>query len=148
MCQETEIFPITPSLPPPNLISELLSSSQDGLGAVGLVGGGGQGGEEAGRGLGQAHRPGGLITSLEPPPGTFTTHQCPPSGTFTTHYCHLLQVSLQHITATFSCPRGRKTPCTGGGSIINEVTLSSFLLLPFSSCSWFCSSSWTLDTGH
>ena len=50
----------------------------------------------------------GHITSLEPPPGTTTTHQCPPPGTFTTHHCYLLQVFLQHITATFSGPRGEK----------------------------------------
>ena len=68
----------------------------------------------------------------------------PPSGIFTTCHCHILQVSLQHITTTFSCPRG----CIGGGSIINGATSSSFLLLPFSSYSWFCSSSWTLDTRY
>ena len=47
MCQETENFPTTPFPPPPHLflISEFLSSSQDGLRAGGLLGGGGQGGE-------------------------------------------------------------------------------------------------------
>ena len=57
MGQETEIFFTTPSPPlPPFLISELLRSSQDGLGAGGRVGGGGQDGDEAGQGLG--HWPG------------------------------------------------------------------------------------------
>ena len=127
-----------PPLPTFFFISELLSSSQDGLGAGGLVGGGGQGGEEAGRGHGQALRPGNThhITSLALPPGIFKTH------------CHLLQVCLQHITFTScrylyntSLPPSpapgavEKKPCTGGGSIINGVTSSSFLLLPFSSCS-------------
>ena len=83
MGQETEFFPTTPSPPHLFFISELLSSSQDGLGAGGLVGGGGQGGEEAGRGLGQAHRPGRHITS---------------------HNWNLLQVPLQHINVLLQVP--------------------------------------------
>ena len=91
----------------------------------------------------------------------YNTSLSPPPGRFTAHHCHLLQVSFRHITVTScrylyntSLPPSpapgavKKPPCTGGGSIINGVTSSSFLLLPFSSCSWFCSSSWTLDTRH
>ena len=91
----------------------------------------------------------------------YNTSLSPPPGRFTAHHCHLLQVSFRHITVTScrylyntSLPPSpapgavKKPPCTGGGSIINGATSSSFLLLPFSSYSWFCSSSWTLDTGH
>ena len=155
MGQETEICPTTPLplLPSFFFISELLSSSQDGLGAGGLVGGGGQGGEEeAGRGLGQAHRPRRHITShnwnlLQVPLHHINVLLQVPLQ-------HLLQVSLQHITATFSCPRGKKK-CTGGG----QLSMGLPCLVPSSCLSPYVPGfaprpghwppgHWTLDTRH
>ena len=94
---------------------------------------------------------GALVRRLAraPPPSMFTTLQCPPPGIFTTHHCHLLQVPLQHITATFSCPSGWKKH-----HLLVEGLLSMGLpRLVFSSClSLHVPGSaprpghWTLDT--
>ena len=85
---------------------------------------------------------GALVRRLAkaPPPGMFTTHQCPPPGMFTKHHCHLLYIPLNTSLPPSPAPgAGKKNPLLVEGLLLMGLPcLVSF--------SWFCSSSWTLDT--
>ena len=52
--------------------------------------------------ISESHRPGGQHTTVTSFRYLYNT-SLSPAGIFTSHRCHLLQVSLQNITATFSC---------------------------------------------